>query len=308
MRVWIYLAVVLASFGTSSCLFQLEHLRFAGQEVQLRYDAKSDSADLLLVYDGLMSVGTAETHVADAERHVQQMLAHRRYFVIGDWPLEMDLDANAADDTLNPVVQLEKLDPKPDSADARMIEFLRGISVVDAKTFADKFGRLSLYQRFRLPKFSRFIAALHGELAEMMLAPTASRGEGDTFFDEPTWKAWIDRAKRGDSWIKFDGPRLDVDLLASPRAIAVLVSSIAADDKRVFSHVLDSLAEVEPRSNGIKLRWIADEHGRWKFTLGRPGEGTHDLEDSALENHMRSNGLDLKQAPTVAQVRELLAN
>ncbi|MCK6447537.1 MAG: hypothetical protein L6Q99_14190 [Planctomycetes bacterium] len=288
MRSWLFWLVLVSATWTSSCI---EVMRWERQDVFLRYDARADVAELLLVYDDVYS-GSENT--AAAERTVEAIAARKRYFAIGDWPLEFDLDECVIDADSNPIRSWATDSPPPGSPEALAIEFFRGVEVTEASLHLEGPGYLSVVQRIRLPRFSLVVQAANLALSRGILADT---GTGSAF-TESEWQAWRDHARSGDPWITIGADGLEFRAPHGAHWLAALMRHVAkeADDAAVAG-MAQALTELALADGLAVFRWNSDETHTITLHFGAP-HGARKSADSALARRIANSQLPLEHKET----------
>ena len=108
-------------------------VQFPQQEVRFRYDAETDTLDVLMIYRGVHTPNDTDKALAKGVDVVDRILAGRREFMFIDWPFYFDWD------------------DKEDDADAhpRALDVESRLELVRAGAFLDEEQRLCGYQLFK---------------------------------------------------------------------------------------------------------------------------------------------------------------
>ncbi|MDA7494477.1 hypothetical protein N8467_00265 [bacterium] len=169
-------------------------LEFEHQEVHLRYDAKVDRMDVLLVYRGLYAANTPL--IGNNQPPVERALA--------DLKTAREHGAFAFRNSMN-----FKVDPVTESMDDWVS---RHIDVENGGLFTDPKGRLCGYQFVRIRGFRAFLPRFDEEHREIMFGqfgPSVSLEKG---WPEPVKKAFQRYVKQGNAVITADGCCFEVRL------------------------------------------------------------------------------------------------
>lgn len=281
MRSWLYWWVLVCATWTSSCF---EALRWEHQSLHLRYDAATDTARVLVVYEGV-SRGTDGT---TAMRAVEAIAAKKRYFALVDWPFEFDLDGAVKD------VDLEREITESRAADTQdpriaVLELARGITVLEAGAFvADQ--KLALAQVVKLPQFGAFVERLNDWCNANISQPGDVSRPSD--LTEEEWSAWRAKAARKERWLVLTPDALEVRFPYSPRLLAEAVVALHRSPN-VGTAVFDSLDELAVENGEIVFRFHADQDGVLSFRFGPP-HGRPTAYSDELRQAVESAGTQLE--------------
>lgn len=293
MRSWLFWIALCCATWTGSCI---DAMRWERQDVHLRYDARTDVAELLIVYDDVFA---GPKGVVQALRVVEAVGAKKRYFAIGDWPAEFDLDECVAGAGANPLESLAKRSPPPGSPEALAIEFFRGVEVIEASLHLEGPGFLSLVQHIRLPHFSLAVRTANLALSREIAESTATAAE----FTETEWNAWREHARSGKPWIAVGGEGLEFRAPHGSRWLARLLGVVASgEDQPVVAGVASALSELALQDGLAVFRWKPDESGIITLHFSAP-HGDPKRADSELAERVAESGLPLERAePAGARV------
>jgi len=244
-------------------------VEFTGQEVILRHDRATDTIDLMLIYDGLISEDPAEG--ADA---VTRLLDGEREFIVGAWPLHFKLDEWARESR-------ERLADADTSEverklSASFVEIEERVTSVSSGLFTDEEGALHGWQHFRVRQATRVIELLNEMISWSVLAEVADGGlEPDDDIDARTIELWTERASSGLPWFGVDGGRIVIDVPVSADVGAAtakqLVLGLAKEMDNVFARLLGALVgdahalALESERLRVELRAPNDDRFEWKF-------------------------------------------
>lgn len=268
-------------------------LEFPHEEVRLRPSAEDDTLDVLLIYRGVSPGDGLEKATAAARR----VLEGRREFLLLDWPLYFDLDAERDLDTLSPL-------------ERRTLDAVR---LVEVGAFLDPDQRLSGYQHLRVSGFRDLLDAAEAELVRRVLAATEGRRSGEQAefpeFDARTRESWERRLREGPPLFSIDQRGLVLDLPASPEWAAALLAALHAkereDEDEVFlPNLWRNLREIRQDEERLLLSFGRLEDGCVVLDLSR-----RDVEyDPSLRTALEEQGvIDLEGAPTLDEVRARLS-
>ena len=272
-------------------------VEFPEEEVRLRYDAASDTLDVLFIYSGVHTPEATEEALKDGVAVADRILAGRREFMLLDWPYLWDLDEMAEDEeTLLPYRRL-----------------IDRVSLLEVGAFLDNGERLSAWQHFRMKEVTPSLKQANQALALFIQlgALTGDLQENLPWVDDEELELWTEDARMGVQWIRFEDGGLVVDVpmseLASVRALSMLTQQAMKEAAGE-----EELVTVAMLFENVHSMRIAD--GRAVFRLGqREGEQTvFQLRrgdapyDDALLTALQARGLDLSAAPSLAEVRSRL--
>ncbi|MGH9362559.1 MAG: hypothetical protein ACRD2T_11645 [Thermoanaerobaculia bacterium] len=267
-------------------------IEFAGQDLQLRPNADG-SLDFLLVYRGVSASGDSAEAVEKALAIAHRFLAGRREFASPLWPGHVDLDSPETYKDL----------------DEEAAALLSAITLEESGVFLDPEGRLSAYQRLRLPDLACALSCLNRRISGAVL-PAAGEGppeaEGDP--DERTQALWIERARSGGPWVSFrDG------------AFAVDLPMTRATADRLQRKLIDEVAKSGGELNGLPgllshLRRLSIEEERVLLEFAAPETGVFNLGFDQREAQYRpglhdalaAEGVHPDPSLTLEQVRAIL--
>lgn len=157
-------------FRLSNCLLSLTLLllagclEFDGQEVTMRYDAKADRIDMLVVYRGVFyEAGSDGSDMTKAFKDYDEVMAKGTSFFWSNWPLEVDLTK-----TGTPLAPLGA-----------------HVYVENGGMFTDPTGRLDGYQFVRIRDAKEFLAKLNTML-ELAVQAAMLGGFRGVKFDRDT--------------------------------------------------------------------------------------------------------------------------
>lgn len=293
MRSWLFWLVLACATWSSSCI---DVMRWERQDVLLRYDPKTDVAELLLVYDDVYAGPEGGADLERAVAVVEAIAAKKRYFAIADWPLEFDLDGCVKGADLDPVKPFAEDSLLPDSPEALATEFFRGVEVTEASLHLEGPGYLALVQRIRLPHFSLAVRAANLALSRAIGADTGSWSA----FTESEWNAWREYARSGKPWITVEQDGLAFRAPHGAHWLAALMRQIAAsDDDPLTAGLAQALTELALDDGLAVFVWNADEANVITFRFGAP-HGTQKTADSGLARRIADSELTLEREETAA--------
>ncbi len=270
-------------------------IHFTGQEIRLRFQEAEDSLEVLLIYRGMCVPDDSEKAIAKGVEHAARLLEGRREFSFGGWIFHTDLD--------DPEIEKD-LDPETAGV-------LRGIELEEVGAFLDPEGRLSGYQLFRIPAFSRALECLNRHLSTQAIeeaGPDLSKPIHPCF-DEATQSLWLERARSGSPWISFRDGGFEVDLPMT-RAVAKhfqrqLIEEVAApdekEDSRGLAALLSHLESLQFEDERVLLRFAAPA-GIFQFASRNPEVQYR----PGLLDALKAGGWEVESGPALQEVRELL--
>lgn len=196
MRNWtLWLVVCVLAGAVLGCL------EFDEQTVYVEHDQANDRLILIFNYMGLFAAGGDHAEppsAADLEASKEQLaegLELRTVAVIDTWPLAASVpelrEALAEDDEL------------PEDVRRRIGWLLDEIAVRNGGFYTDPPGRLCGAQVVIIEHASRTIPLINRVINRLML-------EEDLNLDHPAERILLDRARRGQEWVKLDGHALEV--------------------------------------------------------------------------------------------------
>lgn len=279
---WSVLLLVILVLLFSACA----KVRFTEQRIFVRHDVENDVAEVLLVYQGLYPSRSSSdfigapyiqgpgeettegedrpytrAQVREAVEAVAWIEGGRRFFIVGVWALEIDLD--------DPDEASERSDEERGEEE----ELVDGISVTHSGLYLDEQDQLCAYQVLRIPRVSLGLRLLNeawhetiresGEDAELDVGPS---------LDARTCELWREDAVRGVPWVMMHEGGVRVRIPMTPYTAARTLESILADQ-----HGEEGEGSAEPPVTwascltGIE---IADEHLTLDFRSGAGGEPT----------------------------------
>ncbi len=279
---WIALLLVILVLMCSACA----KVRFTEQRIFVRHDAENDVAEVLLVYQGLypsrsenVFIGApyvqgpgeetteredrpyTEVQVRDAVEAVAWIEGGRRFFILGAWAFEVDLDE--PDETCG--------DPDEERDEAE--EFADDISVTHSGLYLDEQDRLCAYQVLRIPRASLGLRLLNEVLHES-IRESGEDAELDVglSYDARTGELWREDAVRGVPWVMMHEGGVRVRIPMTPYTAARTLESILADHRGEKREGPDEPPVTWASClSGIE---IADEHLTLDFRSGAGGEPT----------------------------------
>ncbi|MFN0059046.1 MAG: hypothetical protein ACKVX7_11360 [Planctomycetota bacterium] len=197
-------------------------MRMKAQDVALRIDAAADTAELLVVYQGVSASGPGELN--NALSHARAVLDHEPLLWIPDWSVNVNFAALARDtiESEPPSSPLER------DVMTKLREFARDAKLVDAEAFVVN-DELCAYQRFRFVGVSRLIAAANDAIHVEVLEGS------DDDVDARTNELWRQRAVERTPWFRLEaGGELVIEIPISRAAYEkfrseVLIGDIARD-------------------------------------------------------------------------------
>ncbi|MFG0317501.1 MAG: hypothetical protein ACF8XB_09520 [Planctomycetota bacterium JB042] len=293
-------SILLVPLALSAC-----DVEFRTQEVLLRHDPTTDTAELFLIHGDLVS--DRPSRGADA---VERLLAGEREFVVASWPLHFRVDAWEED------VRRVVADPDSAGTERRLatgaLAVLERITLVESGLFLDAEGRPGGWQRFRLRDASAAVARLNEMISWAVLAAVAAGDLApDDDLDARTISLWTGHAEAGRTWFALHGGRLVVDVplskRAAARALSELVAGLARERDDVFARLLSAiLADVEALEIArerlhVELR-PADESGTFSWSIENP----EIVPSDALLTELRSRGVEIREDVTPETLRRKL--
>jgi hypothetical protein len=253
------LGPLLVALVLSAC----SSFHFDSQEVGLLRDSEQDSLEVELIYRNVWC-GDDEDEVRHLEEAMERVTAGGRYFLLPPTFWDSDLDQGER--------ELTEKEERLSAYEGRCLEFLRGITVLEARVFENEQGeRPCLLQRIRLARISEGIRLLNESFHDGVLDEEEKEGgfaASHPGFDAETCRLLIEEAKVGVDWVSWSDETLKVEFPTTPATAAHMLGEfmdLAGDTEswNVFAVVAGmarSLTEIEVR----------DDHVYMEF---RPGEG-----------------------------------
>jgi len=271
-------------------------IEFPDQQVRLQHDVEADSLELILSYEGVCTPSSSAEDLRDGAQVADRILAGRRELMLLDWPFLWDLDELAEDE----------------DQPAAIHALIQRVELVDVGAYMDQKGRLACFQHFRLSSIEDTLstanelitagvqlAMLTGELADEI--PWMDRGE------QALWGKFV--AAR-EPWIELDShqlvARIPMSARGAARALELTTQEALKDEERGESNpvqmLLANIDQIELAQGVARLQLGALAGGQSVLRLRRG-----DVEYSpAFHDHLRQRGLDLADAPSAEEVRNLL--
>lgn len=252
---------MIAALGTM-LLASCTSFEFQRQQILLRYEPETDVLDALLVYEGVGANKANE--IAEDAAKLALIAGGRRHFVLLGWPFEFDLED-----------LVEDLDPEDTLAES-FRAFVPDIHVVAVGFARGEEDELCLIQRVRIDHASTGLRLVDQALNRVILREEEREPGSWTREFAPDAKMaelWLERARAGGSWIRFDGRAIVVSLPTTAREAALSLRKIL--ETRDFVGISQGLTAVEisgaearlrfdPAEDGwIQLRHTAKEHAQW---------------------------------------------
>ncbi len=212
LPLWVALVAWLATSCTS--------YSFERQVAGLRHDEESDVLELVLVSQGLRANGN------DSARVLASDAAGNRHMVLLGWPMEFDLEALE-----------ESLALRDDPLAPRLLEFVRGIAVVEAGAWSDPDAGLMLYQRFRIARASEGLALASEAFNRSILGDENAVENAEKTLGKRSAELLLDHASTGQSWLSFEDGALVVRAPVSAEGAARSLQrmlEIAGDDDGIL--------------------------------------------------------------------------
>lgn len=302
------LAAIAALALLTSC-FSLRAMRFEAQEVHFRHDEAKDELEILLIYEGIEPVDDTDEARALAVRAIHAILEKQRYFILGDWPFEFDLDHALG---LDELLAFSERDPDASPQAKEWFELLDSLQVTFATATRKGAGEVIVAQQLRLPRVSSAFALLNRYLRKSVLDNGAwdDRKDAGDVFDAATWARMVERAKRGDDFITFARGRLEIQLESSKTTAAKWISCMAKDHDGAGSSVtrglLEALSELDVADGRLCLTFLPDSFGCWCFRFGVPAGDAHPEEQIGIAERAKRAGVELDKGPGLNRMRGLL--
>jgi hypothetical protein len=301
MRAWRFWVVAFLALWTSSC-FELRSIRWESQDVYLKYDAQSDTAEMLLVYNKVFARDPDSHDMCVAIWAVEAIAARKRYFVIADWFGEFDPDDvlhldEADDGGEEDQVPRDAVDPT--STEARAAEFARGIEIADAAVFRNALGELAIAQRVRMPHFSVLTSVVNAGISNSLSEGTAADGP----FTDAEFAAWRARAASGAPWFSVAPGSIEFRAPFGSRWMAELMRTIADPGNAPLVPALTgALTEIAVEGGDVAFRWNADETQTLHLHFGTPRGHPKDYEPD-LSGYLETRGMKIERRDSDEFVR-----
>jgi len=299
-------------------------LSFDQQEVHTRYDAATDTLEVLLIYEGLYPGSYNEDErLQKGVDALRRLLGGAREFMIVDWPLYWSLDSwrdEARED-------LSNIDTRPEGPqegdelrrrEARLaLSLYQHFSLETYGLFLHE-GKLCGYQFIKVRDLQKAVRTGNRLIHEAVLDQQASGSyaehvaSGD--LDQRTVDLMVARARSETPWFSLDQHGLKVDVpLSAPRcknlrrrAVRSLKDLEIDDDDAPFIHLVAELSTA--------VRSIEFPGDSVVLTLGGPDPRHLDLNIELPESgdtaeflqRVVAEGLPIDRELPIARVRELV--
>lgn len=285
MRAWKLWVVAFLAMWTSSCF---EAMRWESQDIHLKYDAETDTARVLLVYEGVFAGKSEGEEFETAVKAVKAIAAKKRYFALIDWPFEVDLDGSVRDTDFQSVIEVTTA-TDPNSPKLTLLKLLSGIEVTDAHVFVDEHTKLVVVQELRLPRFSKFIAAGNAWFSQ---ETAADEGPGPNF-TAAEWATWRAKAAKGTPWGNVTSTAMEFRAPYGPRWLAQAIKELAAGEP-FGPGIVGALSEIAVENGEVVFRALADESKTFHFHFGPPHGEPHEF-DAELAARLEEDGMEFQR-------------
>ncbi|MBI5435072.1 MAG: hypothetical protein HZA52_19715 [Planctomycetes bacterium] len=289
MRNWqLWIVAWLVTFS-GSCI---EVVRWKQQDVYVKYDAASDTADMLIVYDRVFAGSEGRDGLARATHAVEAIAAKSRYFVIADWPFEFELDGDVRGASSKLLEALAEPTPEPGSPEALGLQFLAGIEIRHASLHLAHDRRLTIVQHVRLPQFSIAVKAANAALSRTYAAQQAPDGD----FTPEEWSAWREYARSGKPWITVAETGFEFRAPYGSHWLAALMKFIAEreHDEAFTPGIAGALTELAVEGGEAIFRWRTDDTGAVHLRFPMP-HGKKELDEDSLALAIAASNLELER-------------
>ncbi|MCA8952408.1 MAG: hypothetical protein KDE27_23055 [Planctomycetes bacterium] len=185
------------------CLLLTGCLEFDAQEVTMRYDAKADRIDFLLVYRGVFYESGTNDNLDKAFEDYAEVLSHGQAFFWSNWPLKVDV--------VDP--------PRTTAALAEHVEVEIG------GLFTGPTGRLDGYQFVRITRAGEFLTKLNTML-ELAVQGALLTGFDDHKFDDDTRELVREFLREKQRMVSIEAGRIVLQLPCSPADFSHLLARL----------------------------------------------------------------------------------
>lgn len=230
-------------------------IEFQAQTIRLHHEAATDSLEIGLLYEGLV-LGDANkrTQAGDA---AERILAGRREFMFGRWPLYFDLEDQEKSLRKELDGLLEEEPSGPVRARARLLQrwlaALGRIEVEQVGIFRDEQDRLGGYQKIRIRDLQAFVELTNDSISDWVQREVADP-QATPELDARTRPLLLAHAIARRPWLWFEGDQLNFEVPLSREAFSRMIrecgqglASIDANDVpfvRLFGHLLASARQL----------------------------------------------------------------
>ncbi|MCE9592847.1 MAG: hypothetical protein K8S98_01530 [Planctomycetes bacterium] len=268
--------------------FHVEVLTWEAQDLHLQYDAKTDVARMLLIHENVSSADDGSDGCLRAAGALEAIASRKRFFTLGDFPFEIDLDGAVPDALMHPLEEPDDGDPRTPLARC-FADSLQGVKVIDAKLLLHR-GKLAFVQTIEFPKFSALVACTNDAFTSAV--STTETPDESAGFTPEEWGAWRRRARSGTPWIEVRGDGLTFRAPHGPRWLAAFLGDLYRDvgkDQIAFiAGLAAALTEVAFENGDVAFRWNAPEGRPLHLHFGRPANTRDD--EGALNATLLARG------------------
>lgn len=264
------LTVSIAALLALSPLFACSSFQFDEQGIGLTRDLEEDVLEVELVYRNVRPRSDEEYDRDEYSAALRRILERGRLIVLPALYIDLDVDRWLED--------LEASEEPLDERGRRVQEYLRGISVVEARTFEDEEGRLVLVQKLVLPRFSEGLRLWIEMQHRQVLDEEGAGGFGadSRILDARTRRLWIEEAREGVDWVSWNGAELTVAVPTTPHSAARLIEQLwippayymgIENTYQTMVGLVRSLSSIEIRDDHVYLAFSPGEDGLLRFEL-----------------------------------------
>jgi len=186
-------SLILVLFASAALLLH-GCVELTGQRISWRYDAASDSLEILIFYDGVHDSG--DNQHGDGREQIPAFVNAGSILIL-DWPFHIDR------------AKLDNKQPGDNPLEARTLALIRSLQVEAIGFYREPNGRSGAVQRVTIPKASAFIREVNALINESMVKADPPE-EGDEM--RRTAQRMQEAARNGHQWITLDGQAIRVQV------------------------------------------------------------------------------------------------
>ena len=260
---------------------------FKGQNIHITHDPEADTLELNLVYYGVMARGAhaKETKRSMGHRESEDLLkavasiesmakGAKRFMPIAP-VFVIDLDERA--DELRAELEAEG---GKESGEAKLqLAMIERITIEEVHVSLDNQGRIQMHQKIKFEGAKDFTASLNKALRDGLLLWAAEesgfRDESAHILDINTCDSWLEEAKEGKDWLRWDGTSLVASMPMSPGSTARLLQNvyheiaieIEGHNRVGMASMLALISEVSTEDGRLTLRLDPNDHNALTFSI-----------------------------------------
>jgi len=257
VRTWLAVCVL--------ALVSCRSFEFTSERAWLRHVPEEDAVDLVLCFEGVGAKKANEHMIRAVAERMTAIANGRRHFLLGDWPLDLDLDRFEHELRADPG-EVEELIP---GSSAEILSALAGISMEARLLVAEgEPGELCLLQRWRIEGASGLCRLLERFGNALVVSEIDPEDEDLEPREREQVRRWLDHAAGGKGWLRFEAGDLVVTVPMSAAEGADLLRRLdSRDEGEDWGRILRPLSGFTLADGVLELRFSPDENGWIRFSL-----------------------------------------